>query len=1198
MPEGNASVEVACVKAEIDIDLEKFEEALEQAQELFEQFADSISEGLYLKINVEDDGLIDAENRINSLKDSLSNIETGNIEENIDTTGVEETKENLETIKELKNEISDKTIDIDVKSEGTEETIANLDEVQDIIRNLQIKVANFEESDLLDKDLDINTQSMIDSLQRAVDKLHELKIAIGDTSNLNIDDAIELIGINESIDEVKELRDKLESISKEFDIDINTSGIDGALMAFDTFRTTADEDMDTVRESEDETKESGEDLTETLGTAIYALQAVYGAMSTIAKGALEGFAQMQISGNIANRVFGKFGENIKSFADNSVNSLGLASGETLHYADTLGLALKSQGATTQQSAIMAMNLIKVADNLSLASGGSVTMQQAVQTLTSAIAGQTYGLKSLGINVTGVNKRWTPLHQAMYVMGKVSQDVTKNFGTLGQNMNTTAGEISRTKTIIGEFGESLGEALSPQLAILNKKLSSLYKWWNNLSESTKHSIVVFGEVVVGVLGVASALYVAIKAVDAMKVVFETLSGLMDDNPIGLALMAIAGACFLLYEAWKHNFGGMRTTLNHLMSDLEPFGKLMVSLAESIAPELKTIWDNLVIIGKSLMPVVKLFLHLASPFIIGAIGGIALGLKGIVLILEGMTHIIVDVIKGFYLLATAIRHPFETAKDIITGNFKAIYDSAKANFDGIVDATTKSSTKMKNTYVDSLKQMLNENKAKMRTMEEIAQDGGKAVNKVQLENLQKSNKNLEEKIKQAESTVKKGTGNMAKITSINFNKMVKDTNTSGKEMSKGYISHLKTMLRQTNEQIHKVHEQLAKGNEQISEESARSLERTQRRLERHIERTQKDIAYDSKRIARDVKDGTSKAKIAAIQNSIQMKEKYIAQLETMLNQTKSKLSSIKSSVSTNTDEAKKTTLSNLEQTRRSLEIQLRQAERSVRTKTCEMKNSATENASQTKNNISQELGSMQSIMGSNLSSMLSNTQNWGQNTKNTVSNTFDNANSTMNIKMLDMVNTTDTKMVAILNSITKKLTSMLNAINKWGNNSNHSFSTIYQNINIVVGKGMGKMVSTSKGHLDHLSNMFNSMNLNSAGQNMVNSLLGGLQSSWGNVTSWASSAGSSLGSMLTPSIGGANLVNGSHETGLSYVPWDGYRAELHKGEMVLTREQAESYRSGNNGGLAGDTNITVNTTSSDPYEIASSVRRTLNQLANGF
>lgn len=37
----------------------------------------------------------------------------------------------------------------------------------------------------------------------------------------------------------------------------------------------------------------------------------------------------------------------------------------------------------------------------------------------------------------------------------------------------------------------------------------------------------------------------------------------------------------------------------------------------------------------------------------------------------------------------------------------------------------------------------------------------------------------------------------------------------------------------------------------------------------------------------------------------------------------------------------------------------------------------------------------------------------------------------------------------------------------------------------------------------------------------------------------------------------IVNGSHKNGLDYVPFDGYIAELHKGEKVLTDEEAKDY-----------------------------------------
>lgn len=41
----------------------------------------------------------------------------------------------------------------------------------------------------------------------------------------------------------------------------------------------------------------------------------------------------------------------------------------------------------------------------------------------------------------------------------------------------------------------------------------------------------------------------------------------------------------------------------------------------------------------------------------------------------------------------------------------------------------------------------------------------------------------------------------------------------------------------------------------------------------------------------------------------------------------------------------------------------------------------------------------------------------------------------------------------------------------------------------------------------------------------------------------------------------MLDGSHANGLDYVPFDGYRAELHKGERVLTASQTRQADQGN-------------------------------------
>lgn len=69
-----------------------------------------------------------------------------------------------------------------------------------------------------------------------------------------------------------------------------------------------------------------------------------------------------------------------------------------------------------------------------------------------------------------------------------------------------------------------------------------------------------------------------------------------------------------------------------------------------------------------------------------------------------------------------------------------------------------------------------------------------------------------------------------------------------------------------------------------------------------------------------------------------------------------------------------------------------------------------------------------------------------------------------------------------------------------------------------------------------------------------------------------SGINSGTLTLPGVsGGGFSVDGSHKTGLDYVPYDDYIAVLHKGEMVLPADDAADYRSG---GRTGGASTTVN------------------------
>ena len=90
----------------------------------------------------------------------------------------------------------------------------------------------------------------------------------------------------------------------------------------------------------------------------------------------------------------------------------------------------------------------------------------------------------------------------------------------------------------------------------------------------------------------------------------------------------------------------------------------------------------------------------------------------------------------------------------------------------------------------------------------------------------------------------------------------------------------------------------------------------------------------------------------------------------------------------------------------------------------------------------------------------------------------------------------------------------------------------------------------------------------GYEIVDSIMSGISAAWNGLVSWFNGIWNSLFGGLSVGVNvntSSSGINGSHAGGLSYVPFDGYIAELHKGESVLTADEARGYnnRSNNSG-----------------------------------
>lgn len=102
---------------------------------------------------------------------------------------------------------------------------------------------------------------------------------------------------------------------------------------------------------------------------------------------------------------------------------------------------------------------------------------------------------------------------------------------------------------------------------------------------------------------------------------------------------------------------------------------------------------------------------------------------------------------------------------------------------------------------------------------------------------------------------------------------------------------------------------------------------------------------------------------------------------------------------------------------------------------------------------------------------------------------------------------------------------------------------------------------------------------AGKGIFNAIWDGMKAIWDKLSSWITEKiswiteklafwRSSKSEMDDGGGSGGRGYNGSHANGLNYVPFDGYIAELHKGERVLTAEENKQYSNKNK------PNITIN------------------------
>lgn len=199
--------------------------------------------------------------------------------------------------------------------------------------------------------------------------------------------------------------------------------------------------------------------------------------------------------NVIDVTFGNSADAVNQYAKDAIQQYGLSELAAKKYAGSLGAMLKSSGVAGDELTEMATSLVGLTGDM--ASFYNLEPEEAFSKLSSAIAGETEPLRSLGINMNvanleayalskGIDKAWSSMTQA--------EQTTLRYQYIMENAADAQGDFARTsdsfanqsKTLsqqLQSVGGEIGSAFIPYLKDAAKALNEVFSGKISVSEFT-------------------------------------------------------------------------------------------------------------------------------------------------------------------------------------------------------------------------------------------------------------------------------------------------------------------------------------------------------------------------------------------------------------------------------------------------------------------------------------------------------------------------------------------------------------------------------------------------------------------------------------------------------------------------------------------------------------------------------------------
>lgn len=200
--------------------------------------------------------------------------------------------------------------------------------------------------------------------------------------------------------------------------------------------------------------------------------------------------------------------------------------------------------------------------------------------------------------------------------------------------------------------------------------------------------------------------------------------------------------------------------------------------------------------------------------------------------------------------------------------------------------------------------------------------------------------------------------------------------------------------------------------------------------------------------------------------------------------------------------------------------------------------------------------------------------------------------------------------IKTSLSGFLNNIVSAVRNIGDSLRSAAETVFNNMKNGIMYVWNTIVSWFSNAIHTITNTVLGIKdkIFDAGKNILNSMWDGLKDAWNSIKTWFEGVIKNITDWFTDiwdKVTGAKdavneskkiTVNGSHANGLAYVPFDGYIAELHKGERVLTAEENRKgqYRTS----ADGDVFNFYSPVPLTPVESAREMKKAKQELSLGF